>query len=76
MYRKYIVQGSAPMRRTISISHALAWPFLLPGNLACNVLGLEKHHNLVRMLVNSLVWTVDVTSTLTKLPTVQSDRRR
>jgi hypothetical protein len=30
------------------------WPFLLPGNVACNA----EHGNLVRMLVNSLVWTV------------------
>jgi hypothetical protein len=46
------------MTKAISIGHALAWPFLLPGNLACDVLGLVEHQNLVRMLVNSLIWTV------------------
>jgi hypothetical protein len=46
------------MSKSISISHALAWPFLLPGNIACNALHLDAHNNLVRMLVNSLVWTV------------------
>jgi hypothetical protein len=52
------VQGSAAMSKSISISHALAWPFLLPGNIACDALHLDAHNNLVRMLVNSLVWTV------------------
>lgn len=46
------------MSKSISISHALAWPFLLPGNIACDALHLDTHANLVRMLVNSLVWTV------------------
>jgi len=46
------------MKRSISISQVVAWPFLLPGNLACSALGLSKHRDLVRMLVNSLVWTV------------------
>jgi hypothetical protein len=46
------------MSKSISISHAMAWPFLLPGNVACNVLHLGAHNNLVRMLVNSLVWTI------------------
>ncbi|MDZ4366205.1 MAG: hypothetical protein U0987_04130 [Afipia sp.] len=46
------------MRKTISVSDAIAWPFLLPGNVACNALGSDEHGNLVRMLVNSLVWTV------------------
>jgi heme/copper-type cytochrome/quinol oxidase subunit 2 len=38
---------------------ALAWPFLLPGNLACNVMGMgqTEYRDLVRMLINSLVWT-------------------
>jgi hypothetical protein len=47
-----------PMNRPISIQDRVAWPFLLPGNLACRVLHLGAHTNLVRMLVNSLVWTV------------------
>jgi hypothetical protein len=46
------------MGKGISIGHVLAWPFLLPGNVACDVLGLSDHQDLVRMLVNSLIWTV------------------
>jgi hypothetical protein len=48
------------MSKSNSISYALTWPFLLPGNLACGALHLDAqaHSNLVRMLVNSLVWTV------------------
>jgi len=43
-----------------SFGNALAWLLLLPGNLACNALGLSKANNreLVRMLVNSLAWTM------------------
>jgi hypothetical protein len=43
-----------------SIGAALAWPFLLPGNIACDVLGLPRseYSDLNRMLVNTLVWTV------------------
>jgi hypothetical protein len=33
----------------------VVWPFLLPGNLVCGVRGFGKQHDLVRMLVNSLV---------------------
>jgi hypothetical protein len=46
------------MRAPVSISHAVAMPFLLPGNLACRAAGLSRHRNLVRMLINSLFWTV------------------
>jgi hypothetical protein len=46
------------MGKATSIGNVLAWPFLLPGNIACDVLGLAEHRNLVRMLVNSLIWTV------------------
>ena len=46
------------MGKGISIGHILAWPFLLPGNIACEALGLSDHQDLVRMLVNSLIWTV------------------
>ena len=46
------------MRRTAPISNVVAWPFLLPGNVACRALGLAKHRDLVRMLINSLFWTV------------------
>lgn len=48
----------APMKRNVSISQVVAWPLLLPSDLACSALGLSKHHDLVRMLVNSLVWTM------------------
>jgi hypothetical protein len=46
------------MSKSISISPALAWPFLLPGNTACDALHLDAHNNLVCMLINPLVWTV------------------
>jgi hypothetical protein len=46
------------MRRTAPISDIVAWPFLLPGNLACAAPGLARHRDLVRMLINSLFWTV------------------
>ncbi|WP_158817521.1 hypothetical protein [Methylocapsa sp. S129] len=47
------------MRNSASIGAALAWPFLLPGDFACDVLGMGKteYRDLVRMLINSLVWT-------------------
>jgi hypothetical protein len=43
-----------------TIGAALAWPFLLPGNLFCGALGLpqSEYSDLIRMLINSLVWTV------------------
>jgi hypothetical protein len=53
-----IVHGSFAMSKSISISQVLAWSFLLPGNVACDALHLDTHTNLIRMLVNSLVWTV------------------
>ena len=46
------------MRWDVPISDVVTWPFLLPGNLACRALGLARHRDLVRMLVNSLFWTV------------------
>ena len=46
------------MGKAIAIGHVLAWPFLLPGNIACDALKLSEHQNLVRMLVNSLIWTI------------------
>ena len=45
------------VKQNLSISELLAWPLLLPGTLACRVLRLDKNHDLVRMLVNSIVWT-------------------
>jgi hypothetical protein len=43
-----------------TLGAALAWPFLLPGNLFCGALGLpqSEYSDLIRMLINSLVWTV------------------
>jgi hypothetical protein len=46
------------MRATVPISDIVAGPLLLPGNLACRALGLASHHDLVRMLINSLFWTM------------------
>ena len=46
------------MGKATSIGNVLALPFLLPGNIACDALKLGEHQNLVRMLVNSLIWTV------------------
>ena len=46
------------MSKAVSTGEALAWPFLLPGTLACSALGLGKYSDLVRMLINSLFWTV------------------
>ena len=46
------------MSKSASIGNVLAWPFLLPGNITCDALRIGKHQNLVRMLVNSLIWTV------------------
>lgn len=42
----------------IQLSRAVAWPFLLPGDFACRKLHIGDYSNLVRMLINSLVWTV------------------
>jgi len=46
--------------KAASVSTALARLFLLPGDLACGAIGLEgdDKRELVRMLVNSLVWIV------------------
>ncbi len=46
------------MRRAALIGDIVAWPFLLPGNLACTALGLAGHRDLVRMLINSRFWTI------------------
>lgn len=48
------------MTGSSSIGTALARAFLFPGDLACAVIGLdsEDKRELVRMLVNSLVWIV------------------
>jgi hypothetical protein len=43
-----------------SVGNALARVFLFPGDIACTAMGLESDdkRELVRMLVNSLVWIV------------------
>jgi hypothetical protein len=46
------------MRMSVSIGHAVATPFPLPGNPACRAAGVTSHRDLVRMLINSLFWTV------------------
>jgi hypothetical protein len=43
------------MRKTVD---AVAWPLLLPGDLACRALGLSRNQDLMRMLFNSVFWTV------------------
>jgi len=40
------------MGKTTSIGNVLAWPFLLPGNIACEALGLGEHQNLVRRMTS------------------------
>jgi hypothetical protein len=50
------------MRENATISDTVAKPFLLPGTVVCNALGIRNnsgdYSHLVRMLVNSLIWTV------------------
>ncbi|HWE77523.1 MAG TPA: hypothetical protein VG270_03280 [Pseudolabrys sp.] len=48
------------MNGSSSIGTALARVFLFPGDIACTAMGLESDdkRELVRMLVNSLVWIV------------------
>jgi hypothetical protein len=58
IYKRYHIFKETPVKSTISMSDAVAWPFLLPGNFACRALGLSNHQDLFRMLINSLFWTV------------------
>ena len=48
------------MHGSSSVGTALARAFLFPGDLACSAMGLDSDdkRELVRMLVNSLVWIV------------------
>jgi hypothetical protein len=46
------------MRKIVAVSDAMAWPLLLPGDLACRAFGLSSHQDLMRMLFNSVFWTV------------------
>jgi hypothetical protein len=43
-----------------TIGSKLAWLLLLPGNSACRAMGLKEAESsdLIRMLVNSLAWTI------------------
>jgi hypothetical protein len=46
------------MNQTASIANTLTSLFLLPGDIACNILGIGKANNrdLLRMLINSFAW--------------------
>lgn len=48
------------MNHSSSLGTAVARLFLFPGELACSAMGLdsEDKRELVRMLVNSLVWII------------------
>lgn len=48
------------MHGSSSVGTTLARAFLFPGDLACSAMGLDSDdkRELVRMLVNSLVWIV------------------
>ncbi|MDO8878658.1 MAG: hypothetical protein Q8M24_21495 [Pseudolabrys sp.] len=48
------------MLSSLSIGSAIARVFLFPGDLACAYVGIDQNdkRELVRMLVNSLVWIV------------------
>jgi hypothetical protein len=51
------------MSKPATIGDTVAKSFLLPGTIACSALGLHgdtagDYTHLVRMLINSLVWTV------------------
>lgn len=50
------------MSKAAHISDNVARSLLWPGTVTCHALGLDKkagdHSDLVRMLINSLVWTV------------------
>lgn len=48
------------MAGSTSLGAALARVFLFPGDIACSAMGLDSDdkRELVRMLVNSLVWIV------------------
>ena len=43
-----------------AIGSKLAWLLLLPGDSACRAMGLKEAESsdLIRMLVNSLAWTI------------------
>lgn len=47
------------MGHSVSLAQAVAGLLLLPGDLACNAMGVggAGYRDLFRMLINSLVWT-------------------
>jgi len=56
MCKEYMFpREDSQMRNSVAIGAALVWPFLLLGNLACDVMGMGKskreYRELVRMLV-------------------------
>ena len=59
MLQQYIFMEDR-MTGSGSVASVFARAFLLPGDLACAVIGLDSDdkRELVRMLVNSLVWIV------------------
>ena len=59
MYGKCLLKEDRMIAST-SVGTALARALLFPGDLACSAIGLESDdkRELVRMLVNSLVWMV------------------
>jgi hypothetical protein len=59
-YKRHIeyMLKERPMKTHASISDTVAAPFLLPGTLACRAMGVTRNTELVRMLFNSLFWTV------------------
>ena len=50
------------MSKAAHISDNVARSYLWPGTVACHALGLDEktgdHSDLVRMLINSLIWTI------------------
>ncbi len=59
MHPRYLFKGGS-LQGFRSIGNALAHVLLFPGNVACAAIGLDRDdkRELVRMLVNSLVWIV------------------
>ncbi len=52
--------GIKVMGTIYTFGHRLAWLLLLPGDSACRAMELHQGESgdLIRMLVNSLVWTI------------------
>lgn len=61
------MQRESQMGNSTAIGNALAWPILLPGNLGCDAIGMgeTEYRGLIRMLINSLVWTAVSYATIT-----------